>query len=600
MSPRRRAIFGFALILFSAVAGGQSAQLEMERGSHYPGVAVALNVVVDGFAESPQPEVEFAPIANAKIELTGISPQTSTRVQIVNGRMTQTKNVRFTFHYRFQANAPGDYLVGPFTVSQNSERVTTRTAKLTVTALEESDDYYVKIAMAEGPFVVGQRLPVAIEWWIDPDQASRLGEHRISTPIAQETKRFRLQPIEVDARNALIIDTPQGTERRHATLTERMENGRKWLVLSAPHTLELIEPGTHELEGPSLVVKEVTRWRRDLFGDRIPAGYELARKTGEPTTLVVKPVPTEGRPASYGGAVGRGFSLSVEANRSVILVGDPITLNLTLQGNGRLETLSLPSLEGLGLSPQSFRLPDGPVSGRVDADKKQFEIVVRVLRDDVTEIPPLAFSWFDPELGQFQTTRSEPIALSVNRAAVVSADDVVRSEKNPPENPTAHTTPTTTPPTTSRESLSGAPAFSLSGAELSIEPSVTQLSTPPHAWYGGWPAQLAMYWGGLLTLMVAWFVRRKAGADPTIKNVQNQLKRFRGELEKARRTGDVANILRQMASVTGPFPRERYDAFLAECDNRVFAPGGRESEMEPALRERALAVANELLASAGR
>src|SRR5207253_10419722 len=42
-----------------------------------------------------------------------------------------------------------------------------------------------------------------------------------------------------------------------------------------------------------------------------------------------------------------------------------------------------------------------------------------------TEIPALAFSYFDPIRGQYQTVHSDPIALSVKGGNVVGASDVV-------------------------------------------------------------------------------------------------------------------------------------------------------------------------------
>ena len=123
----------------------------------------------------------------------------------------------------------------------------------------------------------------------------------------------------------------------------------------------------------------------------------------------------------------------------MVRVGDPITLALTLRGEGYLERIGLPSFgtdagETDGrLDPKQFRLPDDDVAGTLlaDSDGKQFVITVRVLDESVTQIPPLAYSWFDPKERTFQTAHSDPIALQVLPTQVVSAQDVVSGQPKP-------------------------------------------------------------------------------------------------------------------------------------------------------------------------
>jgi len=145
----------------------------------------------------------------------------------------------------------------------------------------------------------------------------------------------------------------------------------------------------------------------------------------------VRPLPIAGRPASFVNAIGRGFSIEVDASRTVVSVGDPIELTLRLRGDGPLAGLSLPPLDGPeGLPAQWFGVPGGGVAGRVDAgaNVKLFSVTIRVKSDEAREIPPIAFSWFDPEAREYHTTRSQPIALSVESAELVGAGEVVAAE----------------------------------------------------------------------------------------------------------------------------------------------------------------------------
>ena len=129
---------------------------------------------------------------------------------------------------------------------------------------------------------------------------------------------------------------------------------------------------------------------RDRFGMRQPQ-YRLYRAEGEPRRLVVRPLPLAGRPATFVNAIGGGFSLRVRASRTVVAVGDPIELTLRVRGDGPLEGLSLPPLDGPGgLPPDRFGVPEGSVAGRVDPKtrSKVFRVTVRVTSAEAREIPP--------------------------------------------------------------------------------------------------------------------------------------------------------------------------------------------------------------------
>ena len=199
-----------------------------------------------------------------------------------------------------------------------------------------------------------------------------------------------------------------------------------------------------------------------------------ALAAGTPLSFEVKTIPLEGRPASFSGAVGSAFSIDVSANRSVVRVGDPISLTLSVRGAGNLASVSLPALaDNAGMSADLFQIPSEQVAGTFDGNAKQFKVNVRVKDQRVTQIPPIDFSWFDPSQEQFQTTHSKPIALQVMEAQVVSAADVVSAAPA-----TGSTAPAGAKPPVPSESRGNTSAgFAFVGANLAIEQDVTQLLT---------------------------------------------------------------------------------------------------------------------------
>ena len=108
--------------------------------------------------------------------------------------------------------------------------------------------------------------------------------------------------------------------------------------------------------------------------------------------------------------------MRVEASPLSVRVGDPVTLKATVSGEGSLESLKLPPLDGwkdFQLYPESASLEhssDG-IRGRC-----RFEKVVVPLNAEVGFLPALELAYFDPEAGAYRTLRQDPIALEVRPA----------------------------------------------------------------------------------------------------------------------------------------------------------------------------------------
>jgi hypothetical protein len=254
-----------------------------------------------------------------------------------------------------------------------------------------------------------------------------------------------------------------------------------------------------------------------------------------------------------------------------------------------------------GLSERDFRLPQGSTAGVHENGAKRFELTVRVLHEGVSAIPPLAFSWYDPELQAYETTRSQPIALSVRAAQLVSAGDVVRGEARGDEDDVA-----TQQDRASVERDGGAaapqrrPAFTLSGADLAIVTDLDVLLRPGGSPASGVGVQGAAYAAGLLVMALAVFARRRAMADPADVARGKALQAQRAIVARAATISEVSDALRRMIAVSGAPPPPEFDAFLAECDEYAYAPGGASRRLDAPLRSRALRLADIMLGGGAR
>ncbi len=594
-----------AISLISTPVAARQAQLRAEQAPYYVDVPIRLQVITDGFEETPQPKVTVDAPRQGRLDLIGVNPNVSTSIQIINGQMNQSRRVQFIFEYRFTAKSTGQHTLGPFHVTQNGKQANTGTLILNVGAIPASNQQQLRLILPKSPLIVGQRAKIQLEWWLPDTLRGKLFNPLLSVPFFSQPDTFRFHDIPNPAADInLTVDTRSGPIKLPATTRRVSKDNQSFLVHTFTRQLVPLKAGEFELAPARLVVDEAIRWRRTLFGERIPTHAQKRRVQDRPHTLTVRELPAAGRPESFTGTVGQGYRLDVSADRSVVQVGDPIRLTLTLQGDAAVETATLPPLSADGgLSLQDFRMTQEKSTGIYTGDTKQFEVTVRALHEGVTEIPPLAFSWYDPEQQQYRMTHSQPIALSVRPAQLVSASDVVSA--TPPESHNAQnaqkpksersTDDLSLSPGTSGIKTQQRPAFSLSGADLAINTDIDTLLQPGSSPTSRVILQVSLYGLGILAIILAVVARRHAMADPDQRARAKTLCTLRDQVANASKIIEVSDALRRMVATAGIRSPAELDAFLAECDAHAYAPGGVSSSPDEPMRSKALALAKQML-----
>jgi len=134
----------------------------------------------------------------------------------------------------------------------------------------------------------------------------------------------------------------------------------------------------------------------------------------EKLTVNVKPLPKEGRPEAFGGAVGR-FEVSSHVDKTEVKAEEPVTLTVTLSGRGNIGAVSdidMPEVP-------SFRSYDSGGSTNLSKDdrivqgSKSFtKVYIPSLPGDYT-IPPVKLAYFDPAQGRYEIASSKEVLLSV-------------------------------------------------------------------------------------------------------------------------------------------------------------------------------------------
>ena len=182
--------------------------------------------------------------------------------------------------------------------------------------------------------------------------------------------------------------------------------------------------GKHRIE-PLAISCEVPKARRgrSLFDD---FGFRRSTKPvvvqSEHFEIEVLPLPVEGQPVDFSGAVGQ-FVLGARAAPDEVPAGDPVTLRIEIAGQGSMDQIKAPDLDGL----DGFKVYDPKVEEREQVHNnlyggsRIFEYILIPERGGSLEIPSIRFSYFDPLEETYKISKSQAIAISSSGTPEVAA-----------------------------------------------------------------------------------------------------------------------------------------------------------------------------------
>lgn len=147
-----------------------------------------------------------------------------------------------------------------------------------------------------------------------------------------------------------------------------------------------------------------------------------------PGKLRVEPLPEDGRPISFSGAIGQDFELSADVDPQSAEPGEPLTFSLTVRGRGNFDAMVAPELN----STAGWRTFPPKDDFRPDEDSrfggsKTFAFKM-IARRDQTATPGAEFSYFDPDKKKYITLNVDPLPVVAKGresadAAAGEADD---------------------------------------------------------------------------------------------------------------------------------------------------------------------------------
>lgn len=407
-------------LFFTSATFASDVQLEVtvDRNKVALGEALQLNLTFQGTQNVSAPSID-------KIEgfdVRYLGP--STMVSIVNGVVTSS----ITHVYTLIPLKTGTFTIGPFSAEVQGKTLISKSITVEVisapsggqpsrqqiqeepsatkiSAEELKDRIFLILSAGKRKTYLNEIMPLTIKLYVN-----RLAVRDIQFPVI-ETNDFSIEKF-----------APAPKQYREEL------GGVLYDVIEFATDMFAIKPGEFTL-GPAklkcnLVVRRRARaHRRSPFDDDFFGGffnddifddffgryetYPLELKSTE-LPIIVLPLPSEGKPEGFDGALGN-FQLNVEATPLEVKAGDPITLKMTVKGEGNFDSIKAPKLQ----SKDGFKVYDPQV--KQSEFKKIFEQVLIPESEKVTHIPQINFSYFNTQRRQYQVLTHNPIPITVTK-----------------------------------------------------------------------------------------------------------------------------------------------------------------------------------------
>jgi len=336
----------------------------------------------------------------------------STMMSIVNGKVSGS----ITHNYMLLPTKIGSFKIGPFKFQHNGDQYTSNQLSIEVLSAqaqsstqsstsnqpapelrELSDRLFVTIQTEKERAYLNEIIPLTIRLYVN-----RLGIRDIQLP------EFSHEGFSVAA-----FDKPNQYQE--------VRNGINFDVIEFNTAIFGLRPGEFKL-GPAqikcnLITPKQTRSRSPFdaqggFGanifDDFFARYEthpLDLKSNEITCAILS-LPQENKPIDFSGALGN-FEFEVTAAPLEVKLGDPITLKMTVNGQGNLNTVGVPKLR----SVDGLKIYEPQI--KQEANKKSFEQIIMPMSREVKEVPAISFDFFDTSSGQYKTISRGPFPIVI-------------------------------------------------------------------------------------------------------------------------------------------------------------------------------------------
>lgn len=388
----------------------------IERDTITLGESVGFSLTFDGAQPDGTPTLPS--VAGLQMAYNGPSSQ----ISFVYGQTTS----KITHNYTITPRQVGEFTIPALSVTLGKEKLTTQPVRLKVlkpgapppeAVASGSQPAFLRLQLPKTNLFLGEAITGEFQLYVREGVGA--GQFQFTgNPTDGVTlgKMAELQRRRVQVGNAVYVIIPIA------------------VVVSPTKTGPLsIGPVT-----ASVVVELPSANRRrdpfDPFGMFNSNERRQLSLVAEEQTIQCLPVPKENQPPGFSGAVGN-FSMTVNVGPTNVATGDPITVRVQISGRGTLDAVTLPeqaTWHDFKAYPPTSKVETADSLGLQGT--KIFEQIVSPESTDIKELPAFTFSYFDPDLKQYQTLSHPATTLLVRPGGAVVAPVIAATRPSTPEN----------------------------------------------------------------------------------------------------------------------------------------------------------------------
>ena len=272
-------------------------------------------------------------------------------------------------------------------------------------------------------------------------------------------------------------------------------------------------------------VKSLAAADTSIFGNFFNRRANLAHEMIDSNllTMHIMPLPEEGRPEHFTGAIGQ-FQVTGDAAPASVAVGEPVRLHFTVSGEGNFDYVRSPALTS---DPAWKTYVPTSKTNFVDESHahamKSFDQSAIPQKGGVLPLPEASFSYFDPVAKSFVTVPIKLPDIVVTGSATTAATTTTAGDSGSAE---AFATPEAMGLLPNRVEI-GSPSFDVTPAFR-------------HAWFWGVQALLlALPVAGAIVALLQWRSARARAARTAVALRTNSLRQEQDAMTEAVRQGDA-------------------------------------------------------------
>ena len=363
--------------------------------------------------------------------LMGPSRSQQSSTQIINGQVTSTSSITFT--YILMADKEGTYTIPGATVMVNGNTHTSNSVKIKV--LPPDQDARQGNKSSSRNQVAGSKITDKELFITATASKTNVYEQEAFLLTYKVYTQVNLTNLHGDTPDLKGFHTQEVELPRQKTFSLEHYNGKNYST-TIWQQFVLFPQQSGKLEIPSITF-DATVAQMVASADPFDAFFNggsnyvnINKKLVTPKiTINVKELP-EGKPANFSGGVGE-FTLSSSISTQELKTNDAVTIKLVISGAGNMKLINTPEVG----FPQDFEIYDPKVDNKFNltrdglAGSKVIEYLAIPRHAGDYTIPPIEFSYFDLKSQSYKTLKTEPYSLKVAKGEG-NSDQVVANFTN--------------------------------------------------------------------------------------------------------------------------------------------------------------------------